>query len=152
MEQGRIIETYATANIVERPGAERHLYQVTKATKSPQYGSLKPLLDDDNLEEIMYNHPDKAIMVAHRKHGMCVTNVKMSSEEATSIIQKVAKYVGREIGPGNLLLDGRIPDGTDNWDTMLNINDYCVKYASNIHDIHNSTCFDTNFTTPKVRG
>ena len=78
MEQGKIIEQYATANIVERPGAERHLYQVTKATKSPQYGSLKPLLDDDNLEEIMYNHPDKAIMVAHRKHGMCVTNVKMS--------------------------------------------------------------------------
>ena len=112
MEQGKIIEQYATANIVERPGAERHLYQVTKATKSPQYGSLKPLLDDDNLEEIMYNHPDKAIMVAHRKHGMCVTNVKMSSEEATSIIQKVAKYVGREIGPGNLLLDGRLPDGS----------------------------------------
>ena len=112
MEQGKIIEQYATANIVERPGAERHLYQVTKATKSPQYGSLKPLLDDDNLEEIMYNHPDKAIMVAHRKHGMCVTNVKMSSEEATSIIQKVAKYVGREVGPGNLLLDGRLPDGS----------------------------------------
>ena len=70
MEQGRIIEQYATANIVERPGAERHLYQVTKATKSPQYGSLKPLLDDDNLEEIMYNHPEKPIIVAHRKHGM----------------------------------------------------------------------------------
>ena len=45
MEQGKIIEQYATANIVERPGAERHLYQVTKATKSPQYGSLKPLLE-----------------------------------------------------------------------------------------------------------
>jgi len=112
MEQGRIIEKYATANIVERPGAERHLYQVTKATKSPDYGALKPLLDDDNLEEIMYNHPDKAIMVAHRKHGMCVTNVKMSSAEATAIIQKVGKYVGRKVGPGNLLLDGRLPDGS----------------------------------------
>lgn len=112
MEQGRIIEQYATANIVERPGAERHLYQVTKATKSPQYGSLKPLLDDDNLEEIMYNHPEKPIIVAHRKHGMCVTNVKMSSEEAMVIIQKVAKYVGRQVGPGNLLLDGRLPDGS----------------------------------------
>ena len=43
---------------------------------------------------------------------MCVTNVEMSSEEATSIIQKVAKYVGREVGPGNLLLDGRLPDGS----------------------------------------
>ena len=92
MQQGRIIEQYPTANIVERPDAERPLYQVTKATKSPSYGALKPLLDDDNLEEIMYNHPDKAIMVAHRKHGMCVTNVKISSDEATAIIQKVLNY------------------------------------------------------------
>ena len=66
MQQGRIIEQYPTANIVERPDAERPLYQVTKAVKSPSYGALKPLLDDDNLEEIMYNHPDKAVMVAHR--------------------------------------------------------------------------------------
>ena len=112
MQQGRIIEQYPTANIVERPDAERPLYQVTKAVKSPSYGALKPLLDDDNLEEIMYNHPDKAVMVAHRKHGMCVTNVKLTSEEATSIIQKVGKYVGRKVGPGNLLLDGRLPDGS----------------------------------------
>ena len=91
MEQGRIIEQYATANIVERPGAERHLYQVTKATKSPQYGSLKPLLDDDNLEEIMYNHPEKPIMVAHRKHRKYVNNVKMSSDESTTNKKKIAK-------------------------------------------------------------
>ena len=50
MQQGRIIEQYPTANIVERPDAERPLYQVTKAVKSPSYGALKPLLDDDNLE------------------------------------------------------------------------------------------------------
>ena len=112
MEQGRIIEKYDTANIVERPGSQRPLYQVTKATSSPQYGALKPLLDDDNLEEIMYNHPERAIMVAHRKHGMCVTNVKMTGDEATAIIKRVAKYVGRNIGPGNLLLDGRLPDGS----------------------------------------
>ena len=112
MEQGQIIEKYDAANIVKRPNSSRPLYQVTKATKSPSYGSLKPLLDDDNLEEIMYNHPDRAIMVAHRKHGMCTTNVKMSSEEALGVIQKVAKYVGRKIGPGNLLLDGRLPDGS----------------------------------------
>ena len=112
MEQGRIIEKYPAANIVERPGAERHLYQVTKPTKSPSYGALKPLLEDDYLEEVMYNHPDKPVMVAHRKHGMCVTNIKMSGEEATAIIQKVGKYVGRKVGPGNLLLDGRLPDGS----------------------------------------
>ena len=112
MEQGRIIEKYPAANIVERQDAERPLYQVTKATKSPSYGVLKSLLDDDNLEEIMYNHPDKAIMVAHRKHGMCVTNLKMTGDEAASIILKVAKYVGRKVGPGNLLLDGRLPDGS----------------------------------------
>ena len=44
MEQGRIIEKYPAANIVERPDAERPLYQVTKATKSPSYGVLKSLL------------------------------------------------------------------------------------------------------------
>ena len=63
MQQGRIIEQYPPANIVERPDAERPLYQVTKASKSPSYGALKPLLDDDNLEEIMYNHPDKGCLL-----------------------------------------------------------------------------------------
>ena len=43
---------------------------------------------------------------------MCVTNVKISSEEATAIIQRIGKYVGRKVGPGNLLLDGRLPDGS----------------------------------------
>ncbi|SVE47093.1 uncharacterized protein METZ01_LOCUS499947, partial [marine metagenome] len=43
MEQGQIIEKYATANIVERPNADRPLYQVTKATKSPSYGVFKSL-------------------------------------------------------------------------------------------------------------
>ncbi|SUZ50328.1 uncharacterized protein METZ01_LOCUS3182 [marine metagenome] len=60
----------------------------------------------------MYNLPGKPVMVYHRKHGMCVTNVTLKEEEALQIIKKIAAYVGRKVGLDNLLFDGRLPDGS----------------------------------------
>ncbi|MDP7590271.1 MAG: CpaF family protein [Candidatus Poseidoniia archaeon] len=112
MSQGKLIAKYPNAHVVEQPGQDLPVYRVLKLNRSTSYGPLRPLLEDDNLEEVMFNNPAKPVMVYHRKHGMCVTNISMTEEEAVKVIQKIAAYVGRKIGMENLLLDGRLPDGS----------------------------------------
>ncbi|MEO2237148.1 MAG: ATPase, T2SS/T4P/T4SS family, partial [Candidatus Poseidoniia archaeon] len=112
MSQGKLIAKYPNAHVIEQPGKDLLVYRVLKLNRSTSYGPLRPLLEDDNLEEVMFNNPAKPVMVYHRKHGMCVTNISMTEEEAVKVIQKIAAYVGRKIGMENLLLDGRLPDGS----------------------------------------
>ena len=110
--QGQVLAQYPNAAVVSMPGSDMPIYKVLKMDKSSSYGPLKPLLQDDNLEEIMYNDPKKPIIVAHRKHGMCLTNVIMTEDEGLDVIRRIAAFVGRKMGLDALLLDGRLPDGS----------------------------------------
>jgi flagellar protein FlaI len=77
------------------------------------YGLLEPMLDDDNLEEIMVVGIKKRVYVYHRKYGMCKTNIVFETdEEITNIITKIARSIGRRIDISAPLLDARLPDGS----------------------------------------
>ncbi len=77
------------------------------------YGLLNPLLEDDQLEEVMIVGTEKSVYVYHRKHGMCKTNIVFESdEEALNIISKIARSVGRRVDISVPLLDARLPDGS----------------------------------------
>jgi flagellar protein FlaI len=77
------------------------------------YGLLNPLLEDDQLEEVMIVGTEKAVYVYHRKHGMCRTNIVFEEEEeALNIISKIARSVGRRVDISAPLLDARLPDGS----------------------------------------
>ncbi len=110
--QGQIIAKYENSHIYKYPEELMPVYNVLEMDRSSSYGALKPLLTDDMIEEIMYNDPKKCVIVAHRKHGMCRSNVFMNEDEALEIIQRIASYVGRKVGLENLLLDARLPDGS----------------------------------------
>lgn len=77
------------------------------------YGLLEPMLEDDNLEEIMVIGTTKRVYVYHRKYGMCKTNIAFDAdEEITNIITKIARTIGRRIDVSTPLLDARLPDGS----------------------------------------
>jgi len=77
------------------------------------YGMLDPLLSDDALEELMVIGVDRRVYVAHRKHGMCSSNVIFrDDEEICNIISRMAREVGRRIDTLNPLLDCRLIDGS----------------------------------------
>jgi flagellar protein FlaI len=77
------------------------------------YGLLNPLLEDDQLEEVMIVGTEKAVYVYHRKHGMCKTNIVFEDdEESINIISKIARSVGRRFDVSSPLLDARLPDGS----------------------------------------
>jgi flagellar protein FlaI len=77
------------------------------------YGMLEPLLEDDNLEEVMIVGTKKRVYVYHRKYGMCKTNIIFQEDQdAINIIDRIARSVGRRIDLSSPLLDARLPDGS----------------------------------------
>jgi|Deesub1362A_J573_1020465.scaffolds.fasta_scaffold00016_53 flagellar protein FlaI len=76
------------------------------------YGAIDPLLQDDNLEEVMVIGVNAPVYVAHRKYGTIPTNVIFTNDESIQrIIEKIARFTGRKIDAANPLLDARLPNG-----------------------------------------
>ena len=77
------------------------------------YGEIDPLIQDDNLEEIMINGINKPIFVYHRKYGMMKTNIQFSDEkELMDLIDSIARQINRRIDQESPILDGRLVDGS----------------------------------------
>ncbi|MBI4214588.1 CpaF family protein [archaeon] len=76
-------------------------------------GKLTPLLEDDELEEIMVNGPKQEVFVVDRKFGACKTNIKFdSAAELSKLVERIAAFVGKRVSPQDSLLDARLPDGS----------------------------------------
>ena len=77
------------------------------------YGEIDPLIQDDNLEEIMINGINKPIFVYHREYGMMKTNIQFSDEkELMDLIDSIARQINRRIDQESPILDGRLLDGS----------------------------------------
>lgn len=76
-------------------------------------GLLEPLLELDNLEEIMVNGISRPVHVNHRKFGICKTNIFFESEaEIKNIINRIASPFGKQVDLRSPFLDTRLPDGS----------------------------------------
>lgn len=107
----RIIAQYGTVTIYETD-KNMPLYYSNARPEVSSYGNLKPLLMDDQLEEVMLVEESRCIIVYHKDWGMCFTNIYLTNEESLGIIQRIAAYVGKEVDKDHPLLDGRLPDGS----------------------------------------
>ncbi len=77
------------------------------------YGKIQPLLNDDNLEEVMVIGINAPVYVAHRKLGAVETNIVFEEDDGIQrIIEKIGRFSGRKIDLANPLLDARLPDGS----------------------------------------
>lgn len=77
------------------------------------YGQIDPLIQDDELEEIMIIGTSKPIFVYHRKYGMMKTNIQFSNEtELRDLIDSIARQINRRIDQESPILDGRLADGS----------------------------------------
>ena len=109
----RVIDEYENVTIYDVKEKYIPLYYLHSIRNiETEYGKMGPLLSDDYLEEIMYINPDKCVIVYHREHGMCDTNIFMNEEEIMKVINWIADFVGKEINELNPLLDARLPDGS----------------------------------------
>ena len=77
------------------------------------YGNIDPLIQDDELEEIMIIGTDKPVYVYHRKYGMMKTNLQYNNErELLNLIDTIARQINRRIDQESPILDGRLNDGS----------------------------------------
>ena len=77
------------------------------------YGEIDPLIQDDDLEEIMIIGTGKPIFVYHRKYGMMKTNINFRNEqEIRDLIDSIARQINRRIDQESPILDGRLMDGS----------------------------------------
>jgi len=98
-------------------GGHLPLYRVSSRNRDDVdpddvYGELRPLLADDDLEEVMYNGEDKCVMVYHRRYGMCVTGLFVSEDAIFDIIDYVADSVRKTVDESHPFLDARMEDGS----------------------------------------
>ncbi|MBQ2635882.1 MAG: CpaF family protein [Methanobrevibacter sp.] len=77
------------------------------------YGEIDPLIQDDDLEEIMIIGINKPVFVYHRKYGMMKTNIKFTNaSELMELIDSIARQINRRIDQESPILDGRLLDGS----------------------------------------
>lgn len=77
------------------------------------YGQIDPLIQDDDLEEIMIIGINKPVFVYHRKYGMMKTNIRFSNtSELMELIDSIARQINRRIDQESPILDGRLIDGS----------------------------------------
>ncbi len=77
------------------------------------YGEIDPLIQDDELEEIMIIGTGKPVFVYHREYGMMKTNLHFDDEgQLRDLIDAIARQINRRIDQESPILDGRLIDGS----------------------------------------
>ena len=110
-----ILAQYGRVTIYNEPNHPSPIYHVEGAIEANPYGDLAALLEDDSLEEVMYNGGTQCVKVAHRDHGMCRTNVWIDDADGLQIASNIASFTNVPLGdgPGMVpIFDGRLPDGS----------------------------------------
>lgn len=91
------------------------------------YGRLTPLLEDDGIEEIWINRPDRVFIA--RAGDAELTTVVMTAEEVAHVVERMLARAGRRLDRSQPFVDARLPDGsrlhvaappiTDHWSVNI---------------------------------
>ena len=74
------------------------------------YGALQSLLEDDEVEEIWINSPQRIFIARSGKSEL--TNIVLSASELQSIMDRILMWSGRRIDLSHPFVDARLPDGS----------------------------------------
>ena len=82
----QVLARYGPVTIYMEPGHPSPMYHYDGQAPNNAYGELALLLDDDQLEEVMYNGGEQCVKVAHRDFGICRTNIWMNEDEGVKVV------------------------------------------------------------------
>jgi len=95
------------------PKKMRQFYADMVVREMVGYGLIEDAVNDDQLEEIMINGPNKPVYVFHRKFGMMKSNMVFSTDrEIKELIDKIARECGRRIDIAVPIMDAVLSDGS----------------------------------------
>ena len=75
------------------------------------YGPIQPLLDRDDITEVMVNGPNQVYI--EQKGRLTLTDVKfVDNDHVLRIIERIVAPLGRRIDESSPMVDARLPDGS----------------------------------------
>ena len=73
------------------------------------FGPLQPLLDDPAVEEVWINDPSRVFVARNGRHEL--TNLVLSAEQVTELVERMLKSSGRRIDISQPFVDAMLPEG-----------------------------------------
>lgn len=74
------------------------------------FGELQPLLDDEDISEIWWNHPSQVFV--ERNGRAELTSVTLSHQRVADLVEKMLKSSGRRLDLSSPFVDAALPDGS----------------------------------------
>jgi len=74
------------------------------------YGPLQRLLDDQEIEEIWINSPQRIFIAKNGKSQL--TNIVLTSDEVKALMDRILLWSGKRIDLSQPFVDARLPDGS----------------------------------------
>ena len=110
-----VLAQYGPVTIYMEAGHPSPMYHYEGQVEENPYDALAVLLEDDQLEEGMYNGGAQCVKVAHRDFDMCRTNIWVDDASGIQVAKNIAALTNVPLGDGPGLVplfDGRLPDGS----------------------------------------
>jgi pilus assembly protein CpaF len=107
----RLISEIATERRVQLNGREQRVLAGELVHDITGLGPLEPLLEDDTINDIMVNGPDRTFV--ERRGKVELSNIRFrDTAHLASICQRIAAAVGRRVDESSPMVDARLKDGS----------------------------------------
>ncbi|HLB98080.1 MAG TPA: ATPase, T2SS/T4P/T4SS family, partial [Acetobacteraceae bacterium] len=107
----RLLSEIATDRRIQLNAREQHALAGELVHDILGLGPLEPLLEDDTINDIMVNGPNKTFIERYGK--VVLSNVKFrDTQHLANICQRIASAVGRRIDESSPMVDARLADGS----------------------------------------
>jgi pilus assembly protein CpaF len=107
----KVMEEYIESNSITIPRIEKQRIILEVIDEILGFGPITPLLNDDNISEIMVNGPKQVYI--ERQGRLEITNVTFYDDaHVLHIIEKIVAPIGRRIDESQPMVDARLPDGS----------------------------------------
>lgn len=74
------------------------------------FGALQPFLDDDSIEEVWINAPDRVFVA---RHGVAeLTGLRLTPTEVRDLVERMLQSSGRRVDVSSPFVDASLPDGS----------------------------------------
>jgi pilus assembly protein CpaF len=105
-----LLQTYQSTRVqLSTPVREQLFHEILDDLLG--FGALQPLLDDDNISEVMVNGPKKIYI--ERKGKLVKTDITFENDEQVlRLIDRIILPLGRRIDSDSPTVDARLPDGS----------------------------------------
>ena len=104
-----LLASYGKVKIRKAEDSPAPIYELEQPTDA--LTALKTLLEDDELEEIVFNGPSRGLQLYHRRYGLCRTNARIEASDVPEVLSWLYEMMGYA-SPEFPVVEGRLPDGS----------------------------------------